>query len=213
MATEGLKSWAPIQHPEYGWVRRSILETFDVLVCVCACVYVYWCAYMYVYVYWYVCVCVCVCVKAVYSLSYGMPAPSCAVARRVQRWLKEHACWDGTKYASWRLQPEYVVQDVSGDWCSDFECLEVVAQKCTTTGCVCVWPPGERVQKQTGYCGLGTSGVNVGAKEFLYGRAWLGWAAVSWAWLGWTGVDWTRLIILTAALLTAKQCCLFSFHS
>ena len=83
---------------------------------------------------------------------------------------------------------------------------------------MCVWPPGDWVQKQTGYCGLGTSGVNVGAKEFLYDRAPLGWAAVSWTWLGWAGLGWTglgrtRLTILAAALLTAKQCCLISFHS
>ena len=58
---------------------------------------------------------------------------------------------------------------------------------------VCVWPPGDRVQKQTGYCGLGTSRVNVGAKEYLYGRAQLGWAAVSWAWLGWAGLGWAWL--------------------
>ena len=32
-------------------------------------------------------------IKAVYSLSYGMPAPPCAVARRVQRWLKELLGW------------------------------------------------------------------------------------------------------------------------
>ena len=50
-----------------------------------------------------------------------------------------------------------------------------------------MWPPGDRVQKQTGYCGLRTSGVNVRAKELLYGRAQLGWAAVSWPWLGWAG--------------------------
>ena len=32
---------------------------------------------------------------------------------------------------------------------------------------VCVWPPGSRVQKQTGLCRLGLSGVNVGAAEAM----------------------------------------------
>ena len=32
-------------------------------------------------------------IKVVYSLSYSMPAPPCAVARCVQRWLHDHAYW------------------------------------------------------------------------------------------------------------------------
>ena len=113
----------------------------------------------------------------------------CAIARRIQRWLNEHAYWDGAKYvqgvlsrggrvgfmhlADWPpasgwvaafvflcmgfsgwcwcwcwcsslrslpLPSEYVVQDVSGDWCSGFQCLEVITKRCTTADCVCVAP-------------------------------------------------------------------------
>ena len=131
-------------------------------------------------------------IKVVYSLSYSMSAPPCAVARRVQRWLHDHAYWEGGKYASWRLAPEYVVQGVSGDWCTDFACLDVIAQQCTASDCVCVWPPGNRVQEQTGYCRLGSSGVDVGAVSSMKGMqgtiqssAGLGWSGLDWAGLGW----------------------------
>ena len=76
-------------------------------------------------------------IKAVYSLSYHIPHPPCAIAHRLEIWLQKHAHWNGTRYAAWQLQPEYVIQDITGDWGDDFECLTVLKQGCTTADCVC----------------------------------------------------------------------------
>ena len=40
-------------------------------------------------------------VKAVYGMSYSMPAKKCIVLAKVQNWLKEKAMWRGGEYSSW----------------------------------------------------------------------------------------------------------------
>ena len=77
-------------------------------------------------------------IKAVYSLSYKMPAPVCMVTAHINKWLGRHAYWDGDRYASWRVFVELVVQGITGDWCTDYSALDVLIAGCSQADCVCV---------------------------------------------------------------------------
>ena len=42
-------------------------------------------------------------IKAVYSLSYHMPAHPCAIAHCLEVWLQKHAFWDGMHHGNYNL--------------------------------------------------------------------------------------------------------------
>ena len=85
----------------------------------------------------------CATIKAVYSVSYKLPAPPCNVAKLRKISLQKNAVWEGNKYGSWRLPSELLVQGVSGDWCNDFKVLDIIGighqqDVLIQTVCVCV---------------------------------------------------------------------------
>ena len=62
-------------------------------------------------------------VKAVYSVSYILPAARQRVAQHIGRWLRRHAYWEGGQYSSWYAPGFLALQGVTG-WCSDMPCVE-----------------------------------------------------------------------------------------
>ena len=65
-------------------------------------------------------------VKAVYSVSYILPATRQTVAQHIARWLRKHAYWEGGQYSSWYAPGFVALQGVTGCWCSDMPCVELL---------------------------------------------------------------------------------------
>jgi hypothetical protein len=81
-------------------------------------------------------------VKAVYCMSYSMPAKKCIILAKVQSWLKEKAAWRGGEYISCVGPQNAVLHSYSPVWNDDFAVLEVLrGAYCTQADCVCVYPP------------------------------------------------------------------------
>ena len=66
-------------------------------------------------------------VKAVYSISYILPAGRHTVALHISQWLRDHAYWEGGQYSSWYAPGQLGLHGVTGRWCSDFPCLSLLA--------------------------------------------------------------------------------------
>ena len=64
-------------------------------------------------------------VKAVYSVSYILPAARQTVAQHIGRWLRRHAYWEGGQYSSWYALGFLALQGVTGCWWSDMPCVEL----------------------------------------------------------------------------------------
>ena len=67
--------------------------------------------------------------KAVYSVSYILPAARHTVALHISQWLRGHAYWEGGQYSSWYAQGQLGLQGVTGCWCSDFPCLSLLSEE------------------------------------------------------------------------------------
>ena len=68
-------------------------------------------------------------VKAVYSVSYILPAARHTVAQHICKWLRVHAYWEGGQYSSWYAPGQLALQGVTGCWCSDFACLNLLSEE------------------------------------------------------------------------------------
>ena len=68
-------------------------------------------------------------VKAVYSISYILPAGRHTVALHIRQWLREHAYWEGGQYSSWYAPGQLGLYGVTGCWCSDFPCLNLLTEE------------------------------------------------------------------------------------
>ena len=68
-------------------------------------------------------------VKAVYSVSYVLPAARHTVALHISHWLREQAYWEGGQYSSWYAPGQLGLHGVTGCWCSDFPCLSLVTEE------------------------------------------------------------------------------------
>ena len=65
-------------------------------------------------------------VKAVSSVSYILPATRQVVAQHIAAWLRKHAYWEGGQYSSWCAPSFLALQGVTGCWCSDVPCVELL---------------------------------------------------------------------------------------
>ena len=65
-------------------------------------------------------------VKAVYSVSYILPATRQVAAQHIATWLRKHAYWEGVQYSSWYAPGFLALQGVTGCWCSDMPCVELL---------------------------------------------------------------------------------------
>ena len=68
-------------------------------------------------------------VKAVYSVSYILPAARHTVAQHISQWLRAHAYWEGGQYSSWYAPGQLGLQGVTGCWCSDFACMSLLSEE------------------------------------------------------------------------------------
>ena len=65
-------------------------------------------------------------IKAVYHMSYHVPARRCEVLGSLQEWLRDRAKWNGGEHTSW-VQPDEALLDVYIPmWNSDYDALRVL---------------------------------------------------------------------------------------
>ena len=77
-------------------------------------------------------------VKAVYHLSYGLPAKKCVVVSALAAWLRRSASWKGSKYTSWVQPAEAALHRYDTIWNEDFAALEQLRSACCERAdCVC----------------------------------------------------------------------------